>query len=92
MVFTHLPSNVLLLVLPFMPSLPLAALVLLLHFSLNKMDVPARQSYILAVVDPDERSAAAGVTSMARTAGAAARPFDRHAPHRHRRAVRGSHS
>jgi MFS family permease len=74
MVFTHLPSNVILLCLPFMPTLPLAALVLLIHFSLNKMDVPARQSYILAVVDPDERSAAAGVTSMAKTASAAVAP------------------
>jgi MFS family permease len=74
MVFTHLPSNVLLLLLPFMPSLPFAALVLLLHFSMNKMDVPARQSYILAVVEPDERSAAAGVTNMAKTAGAAVAP------------------
>jgi MFS family permease len=74
MVLTHLPSNLLLLVLPFMPSLPLAAIVLLAHFSLNKMDIPARQSYILAVVDPNERSAAAGVTSMARTAGGATAP------------------
>jgi MFS family permease len=75
MVFTHLPSNVLLVVLPFMPTLPLAALVLFAHFSLNKMDVPARQSYIVAVVDPDERSAAAGVTGLARTAGAAPAPL-----------------
>lgn len=74
MVFTHLPSNILLVGLPFMPSLPLAALVLLAHFSLNKMDVPARQSYIAAVVEPDERSAAAGVTGMARTLGAAPAP------------------
>jgi MFS family permease len=74
MVFTHLPSNVLLLILPLMPSLSLAAFVLLVHFSLNKMDVPARQSYILAVVDPNERSAAAGVTSMARSASQAAAP------------------
>ena len=74
MVFTHLPSNVVLICLPFMPTLPLAALVLLVHSSLNKMDVPARHSYILAVVEPDERSAAAGVTSMARSAGAAVAP------------------
>jgi MFS family permease len=74
MVFTHLPSNVLLLILPLMPSLALAALVLLVHFSLNKMDIPARQSYLLAIVAPDERSAAAGVTTMARTASQAAAP------------------
>jgi MFS family permease len=74
MVFTHLPSNVLLLILPLMPGLSLAAFVLLVHFSMNKMDVPARQSYLLAVVDPNERSAAAGVTNMAKTASQAAAP------------------
>lgn len=74
MVFTHLPSNVMLLVLPFMPTLPLAAFVLFVFKSLNEMDVPARQSYIVAVVDPDERSAAGGVTSIARSLGRAPAP------------------
>jgi MFS family permease len=74
MVFTHLPSNVLLILVPLMPSLPLAILVLLLRFSLSQMDVPTRQSYVMAVVDPDERSAAAGVTGIARTTGAALSP------------------
>jgi MFS family permease len=74
MVFTHLPSNVLLLLVPLMPTLPLAILVLLLRFSLSQMDVPTRQSYVMAVVDPDERSAAAGVTGIARTTGAALSP------------------
>lgn len=74
MVFTHLPSNVLLLLVPLMPNLPLAVAVLLLRFSLSQMDVPTRQSYVLSVVDPDERSAAAGVTGMARTTGAAISP------------------
>jgi MFS family permease len=74
MVFTHLPSNVLLLLVPLMPTLPLAILVLLLRFSISQMDVPARQSYTLAVVSPDERSAAAGVTGVARSIGAALSP------------------
>jgi MFS family permease len=74
MVFTHLPSNILLILVPLMPNLPLAIAVLLLRFSLSQMDVPTRQSYVMAVVDPDERSAAAGVTGIARTTGAALSP------------------
>ncbi|HEY7702447.1 MAG TPA: MFS transporter [Candidatus Limnocylindrales bacterium] len=74
MVFTHLPSNVLLILVPLMPTLPLAVAVLLLRFSLSQMDVPTRQSYVMAVVEPDERSAAAGVTGIARTVGAAISP------------------
>ena len=74
MVFTHLPSNVLLILIPLMPTLELAVAVLLLRFSLSQMDVPTRQSYVMAVVDPDERSAAAGVTGIARTTGAAISP------------------
>ncbi len=74
MVFTHLPSNVLLILVPLMPNLQLAIVVLLLRFSLSQMDVPTRQSYVIAVVDPDERSAAAGVTGIARTTGAALSP------------------
>lgn len=69
MVFTHLPSNVLLLLVPPMPTLPLAIAVLLLRFSISQMDVPTRQSYTMAVVSPDERSAAAGITGVARTTG-----------------------
>jgi MFS family permease len=75
MVFTHLPSNVLLILVPLMPTLPLAILVLLARFSISQMDVPTRQSYTMAVVDPDERSAAAGVTGVARTTGAALAPL-----------------
>lgn len=74
MVFTHLPSNILLMLVPIMPSLPLAILVLLLRFSISQMDVPTRQSYTMAVVAPDERSAAAGVTGVARTVGASISP------------------
>jgi MFS family permease len=70
MVYTHIPSNILLIMVPFMPTLPLAILVLLLRFSISQMDVPTRQSYTMAVVDPDERSAAMGVTSIARSVGA----------------------
>ncbi|MCI0345698.1 MAG: MFS transporter [Chloroflexi bacterium] len=72
MVFTHLPSNVLLIAVPLMPTLELAIVVLLARFSISQMDVPARQSYTIAVVDSDERSAAAGVTGIARSMGAAA--------------------
>jgi MFS family permease len=75
MVFTHLPSNVLLILVPLMPNLPLAILVLLARFSISQMDVPTRQSYTIAVVQPDERSAAAGVTGVARTTGAAISPL-----------------
>ena len=74
MVFTHIPSNILLILVPLMPSLPLAVAVLLLRFSISQMDVPTRQSYTMAVVDPNERSAAAGVTGVARTLGAAVAP------------------
>ncbi|MEN3337508.1 MAG: hypothetical protein V7647_1184 [Acidobacteriota bacterium] len=75
MVATHLPSNVLLILVPLMPTLPLAVLVLLLRFSISQMDVPTRQSYIMAVVTPEERSAAAGITGVARTIGAAISPL-----------------
>jgi MFS family permease len=74
MVFTHVPSNVLLILVPLMPTLPLAVVVLLLRFSISQMDVPTRQSYTMAVVAPDERSAASGVTSIARSVGAAVSP------------------
>ena len=74
MVFTHVPSNILLILVPLMPNLPLAITMLLLRFSISQMDVPTRQSYTMAVVDPDERSAASGITGVARTAGAAVSP------------------
>jgi MFS family permease len=75
MVGTHLPSNLLLILVPLMPTLPLAILVLLLRFSISQMDVPTRQSYTMAVVTPEERSAAAGITGVARTVGAAISPL-----------------
>jgi MFS family permease len=74
MVFTHIPSNVLLCLVPLMPNPGLAITVLLLRFSISQMDVPTRQSYTMAVVAPDERAAASGVTTIARSVGAAASP------------------
>jgi hypothetical protein len=59
---------------PLMPNLPLAIGVLLLRFSISQMDVPTRQSYTMAVVHPDERSAAAGITGVARSIGASLSP------------------
>ena len=75
MVVTHLPSNILLTLVPLMPNLSLAVLVLLLRFSISQMDVPTRQSYTMAVVPPEERSAAGGFTGVARTTGAALSPL-----------------
>ena len=75
MVFTHLPSNVLLMLVPFMPTLALAVIVLFARFAISQMDVPTRQSYTMAVVAPDERSAAAGVTGIARSLGVSAAPL-----------------
>lgn len=74
MVVTHLPSNVLLCLVPLMPNVTLAVIVLLARFSISQMDVPTRQSYTIAVVDPDERAAAAGVTGIARSVGASVSP------------------
>ena len=75
MVVTHLPSNVLLILVPLMPTLGLAIAVLLVRFSISQMDVPTRQSYTMAVVSPEERSAAGGITGVARTTGAAISPL-----------------
>ena len=66
MVFTHLPSSVFLMAVPFAPSLPLAVALFLLRESLVEMDVPTRQSYIAAVVRPEERTFASGVTNLTR--------------------------
>ncbi|HLZ25639.1 MAG TPA: MFS transporter [Ktedonobacterales bacterium] len=74
MVFTHLPSNVLLALVPLMPTFPLAAVVLLVRQSLSQMDVPTRQAYTMALVAREERTAAASVTSLARSAGSASTP------------------
>ncbi|HEX9123024.1 MAG TPA: MFS transporter [Actinomycetota bacterium] len=68
MVFTHLPSNVLLALVPAMPTLGAAVVLLLARFSLSQMDVPARQAYVVSMVDPEERTAAAAFTNTARYA------------------------
>jgi MFS family permease len=75
MVFTHLPSNVMLMIVPLMPNFALAAAVLLVRQCFTQMDVPTRQAYTMAVVAPEERTAAASVTSLARSAGAASSPI-----------------
>lgn len=66
MVFTHLPSNIFLGAIPFAPSLPLAILFLLGRSALSQMDVPTRQAYVAAMVDPEERTAAAAYTNASR--------------------------
>jgi MFS family permease len=68
MVFTHLPSNLLLAAIPFMPGQWSAIGLLLARFALSQMDVPTRQAYVVAVVDPSERTAAAATTNTARYA------------------------
>jgi MFS family permease len=75
MVFTHLPANVLLFLVPFMPNLPLALTLLLARSALSSMDVPTRNSYVMAVVPPAERPAAASVTSVPRSLATAASPL-----------------
>jgi MFS family permease len=75
MVFSHLPSNFLLLLLPLMPNLELAVAMLLARNLLSQLDVPTRQSYVVAVVDADERAASAGILSVARNAGASIAPL-----------------
>ena len=75
MVFTHLPSNVLLILVPLMPTLPLAVAVLFARFSISQMDVPTRQAYLMSVVSPEERSGAGGITGVARTIGAGLAPI-----------------
>lgn len=74
MVFTHLPSNILLVFLPLMPTLESAVILLLLRFSISQMDVPTRQAYTMSVVSPDERSAASGITAITRSVGASISP------------------
>jgi MFS family permease len=66
MVFTHIPSNILLILVAFAPTLPLAIALYLARMALSQMDVPTRQSYIVAVVEEDERTAAAGITNISR--------------------------
>ncbi len=74
MVFTHLPSNVLLLLLPFAPGLPAAAALLVARSLLSQLDVPTRQAYTMELVQPEERAAAAGVTASVRGFAGAVSP------------------
>ncbi len=74
MVFTHLPSNLMLLAVPLMPTLELAVGLLLARHLLSQMDVPTRQSYTMAIIDPEERASAAGILSVARSAAAGIAP------------------
>jgi hypothetical protein len=75
MVFTHLPSNVMLAAVAFAPNLATAIALLLGRFALSQMDVPTRQAYVVAVVDPSERTAAAAYTNTARTLTRPAAPL-----------------
>lgn len=75
MVFTHLPSNVLLAVIPFAPEFHVAAALLLARYALSQMDVPTRQAFVVGIVPEDERVHAAGVTSAVRPVAAAASPL-----------------
>jgi MFS family permease len=75
MVFSHLPSNAMLIIAALMPTPGLAMAFLLLRFSTSQMDVPARQSYVMAVVPPEERAAAATVTNVPRSLAAALAPL-----------------
>ena len=74
MVFTHIPSSLLLATVPFMPTFPIAAALFLLREGLVEMDVPTRQSYVMAVVRPQERAFASGVTHLVRLSGWALAP------------------
>jgi MFS family permease len=74
MVFTHLPANIFVILVPLMPTLPLAILFLCLRSALSQMDVPTRSSYVMAVVSPEERPAAASVTAVPRSFAAAISP------------------
>ena len=74
MVFTHIPSSLLLATVPFMPTFPIAAALFLLREGLVEMDVPTRQSYVMAVVRPEERAFASGVTHLVRLGGWALAP------------------
>jgi MFS family permease len=75
MVFTHIPANVFMVIAALMPNLHLTLLFLLLRFALSSMDVPARQSFVMAVVPPEERAAAASVTNVPRSLATALAPL-----------------
>ena len=74
MVFTHLPSSLCLIAIPFMPELSSVIALLFVRSALSQMDVPTRSSYVMAIVSPAERPAAASITSVPRSLAAAASP------------------
>jgi sugar phosphate permease len=74
MVFTHIPANILIIVIAFAPTLPIAVALYLLRMALSQMDVPTRQSYIVAVVREDERTTSAGITNISRNVTQAISP------------------
>ena len=75
MVFTHLPSSVLLIVVPFVPNLGWVIVLLLVRSALSQMDVPTRSSYVMAIVSPGERAAAASITSVPRSLASSVSPL-----------------
>ena len=75
MVFTHIPSSICLILIPFMPSLWMVIALLLIRSALSQMDVPTRSSYVMAIVRPQERAAAASVTAVPRSLASAASPM-----------------
>lgn len=74
MVFTHVPSSLFLIFIPFMPSFPLAAILFLLRQGLSEMDIPARQAYVVSVVNPEERAQATSVTNVAKIVSSSISP------------------
>jgi MFS family permease len=74
MVFTHIPANILIIAVAFAPTISIAAVIYLLRMALSQMDVPTRQSYIVAVVREDERTASAGITNISRNVTQALSP------------------
>ena len=75
MVYTHIPSSICLILIPFMPELWLVIALLFVRSALSQMDVPTRSSYVMAIVSPAERPAAASITSVPRSLASAASPF-----------------
>ena len=75
MVFTHIPANLCLVAIPFLDSVPMIVVLLLVRSLLSQMDVPTRSSYVMAIVLPEERPAAASITSVPRSLASAAGPF-----------------
>ena len=74
MVFTHVPSSLFLIFIPFMPTFPLAAALYLLRQGLSEMDIPARQAYVVSVVNPEERTQAASITNVAKIVSSSISP------------------